>query len=522
MAAIGNANSNSSTESKTSTENASPRTVTAPWTQILSIAAASSSPASFSSPSTAVVDQSAPALEDCVENEIDSNGNGGKKQVWSRPSNGASDVGSVMGGQWPALSESARVSSKPSSDASKVLSEGSPSSPVVSQGTGNAFASSQKPISDSAFSNSTPTPNHSVPARQRSFKRSNSGSSSNGAPSQPLTPGSVVEAPLQSPSSRDHAQRGGVLSQSQSGNDHPQHRNSFRNRGGGSHPRGDGSHPRGDSSHSRGDGSHPRGDGSHPRGDGSHAQNYGGRRNQDHGNQDFHQRSFRGRDVNMQPQRGVPGFNRHTTTAIHNPPTYMTSPPARPFGASLVYPEYSAPVIYLPTQGHPDPMRAVPFLAPMPPVFFSQVDPLLHANIVNQIDYYFSNENLVKDTFLRQNMDEQGWVPITLIAGFKKVSILTNDIQLILDVMRSSTVVEVQGDKIRKRNDWTRWIMQPSTQYSNLPSPQSVENSSHDFLTAGIQNISLDQSAANRNGPRNGENVHESSRGRPSSMNEAQ
>lgn len=32
-----------------------------------------------------------------------------------------------------------------------------------------------------------------------------------------------------------------------------------------------------------------------------------------------------------------------------------------------------------------------------------------------------SDENLIKDTYLRQKMDEQGWVPISLIAGFKKV-----------------------------------------------------------------------------------------------------
>ena len=33
-----------------------------------------------------------------------------------------------------------------------------------------------------------------------------------------------------------------------------------------------------------------------------------------------------------------------------------------------------------------------------------------------------SDANLVKDEFLRSNMDEQGWVPITLIANFPRVS----------------------------------------------------------------------------------------------------
>lgn len=39
---------------------------------------------------------------------------------------------------------------------------------------------------------------------------------------------------------------------------------------------------------------------------------------------------------------------------------------------------------------------------------------------------YCSNENLIRDTYLRRNMDEQGWVPINLIAGFTKVSFLGN------------------------------------------------------------------------------------------------
>lgn len=33
-----------------------------------------------------------------------------------------------------------------------------------------------------------------------------------------------------------------------------------------------------------------------------------------------------------------------------------------------------------------------------------------------------SEANLVKDAFLRSKMDEQGWVPITLIADFPRVS----------------------------------------------------------------------------------------------------
>ncbi|PPR92383.1 hypothetical protein GOBAR_AA28292 [Gossypium barbadense] len=118
---------------------------------------------------------------------------------------------------------------------------------------------------------------------------------------------------------------------------------------------------------------------------------------------------------------------------------------------------------------------------------------------------YLHNENLIKDTYLRQNMDDQGWVPIKLIAGFKKVSLLTDNIQLITDALQSSTVVEVQGDQVRKRIDWMRWIMPPSVHFPT--------KSGQDTLAARVQNISLDQKAANQSGASNPE---DSDAGRPS------
>lgn len=39
-----------------------------------------------------------------------------------------------------------------------------------------------------------------------------------------------------------------------------------------------------------------------------------------------------------------------------------------------------------------------------------------------QLLVYFSDANLVKDDFLRSHMDDQGRVPISLIANFPRVS----------------------------------------------------------------------------------------------------
>jgi la-related protein 1 len=48
----------------------------------------------------------------------------------------------------------------------------------------------------------------------------------------------------------------------------------------------------------------------------------------------------------------------------------------------------------------------------------------LQVLLVNQIEYYFSMDNLCKDIFLRSKMDDQGFIPISVIANFNRVSTL--------------------------------------------------------------------------------------------------
>ncbi|KAF6163933.1 hypothetical protein GIB67_024788 [Kingdonia uniflora] len=109
--------------------------------------------------------------------------------------------------------------------------------------------------------------------------------------------------------------------------------------------------------------------------------------------------------------------------------------------------------------GPPDQLRG-PRFAPHPPVFPGPVTELLplRVTIVKQIEYYFSDENLNKDGYLISLMDDQGWVPISSIANFNRVKNMTSNIPFILDAMRSSSTVEVQGDKVRRRGDWSNWL----------------------------------------------------------------
>lgn len=75
-----------------------------------------------------------------------------------------------------------------------------------------------------------------------------------------------------------------------------------------------------------------------------------------------------------------------------------------------------------------------------------------------QIEYYFSEDNLQGDFFLRRKMDEHGFLPISLIASFHRVQALTQDVSLVVESLANSTAVEVvDGIKVRTRDSPTKW-----------------------------------------------------------------
>lgn len=88
---------------------------------------------------------------------------------------------------------------------------------------------------------------------------------------------------------------------------------------------------------------------------------------------------------------------------------------------------------FVPLPHHPQPMMApgIPFGAPMPlqvpPPISPKQDP--QQALTQQIDYYFSLENLIRDVFLRKSMGTEGWVELDLILNFKRVKIIVNGIK---------------------------------------------------------------------------------------------
>jgi len=78
-----------------------------------------------------------------------------------------------------------------------------------------------------------------------------------------------------------------------------------------------------------------------------------------------------------------------------------------------------------------------------------------------QIEYYLSDENLFSDVFLRSRMNEEGWVPVGLLAGFRRVQSMTHDTSLVLEAISSSPKLEMDADgsNVRLKDTWQDWLL---------------------------------------------------------------
>jgi la-related protein 1 len=84
--------------------------------------------------------------------------------------------------------------------------------------------------------------------------------------------------------------------------------------------------------------------------------------------------------------------------------------------------------------------------------------------VSTQLDYYFSLDNLLKDTFLRKHMDSQGFVFFDVIVNFPRVKNLSPDRDLIKAACLKSEIIEIRvgedgKERLRKREGWQQFVL---------------------------------------------------------------
>lgn len=77
--------------------------------------------------------------------------------------------------------------------------------------------------------------------------------------------------------------------------------------------------------------------------------------------------------------------------------------------------------------------------------------------IVKQLEYYFSDVNVVKDKFLLEEFKkDDGWVKLSVLLTFSRLKALTTEDSSIIDALKKceSTIIELDEDKkqIRRKN----------------------------------------------------------------------
>eukprot|EP00747_Dinoflagellata_sp_TGD_P091478 gnl/TRDRNA2_/TRDRNA2_165068_c0_seq1.p1 gnl/TRDRNA2_/TRDRNA2_165068_c0~~gnl/TRDRNA2_/TRDRNA2_165068_c0_seq1.p1 ORF type:complete len:485 (+),score=99.86 gnl/TRDRNA2_/TRDRNA2_165068_c0_seq1:50-1456(+) len=150
---------------------------------------------------------------------------------------------------------------------------------------------------------------------------------------------------------------------------------------------------------------------------------------------------------------------------------------AYPYGAAAMpypytgMPMYALPYYFMPTTnaGAPPympnaggvPPAAAPAASPAPVNHAERQN--MKGQVQSQLEYYFGVDNLLKDVYLRKHMNDQGWVPVGLVANFRAIQNMTTDMSIIMDSMASSPKLELdaQGMHVRLKNNWQKWILTP-------------------------------------------------------------
>ena len=176
--------------------------------------------------------------------------------------------------------------------------------------------------------------------------------------------------------------------------------------------------------------------------------------------------SSRGRNRTFDSGRNTlsqPVHNDYPTDIAYyvdfSPITDATVTPESDVAAAIIPPTLAPPPAAAFVQGGVIPSTT----AFVPASYFSPFTTVdteaLRKCIRSQIEYYFSEENLQRDFFLRRKMDREGYLPISLIASFHRVQALTQDIDLVIDSLQTSTKIELNEScsKMRTTQDPLKW-----------------------------------------------------------------
>ncbi|KAA0200069.1 putative lupus la ribonucleoprotein [Fasciolopsis buskii] len=202
-----------------------------------------------------------------------------------------------------------------------------------------------------------------------------------------------------------------------------------------------------------------------------------------------------------------PDFHLHATSpetqAANNPNSILpnlTSPLSQPKPNSIIPPgPVYAPALsptFMPptfaatlTNGTTSALFPSSPLVQLPYLCFlasSSNDPAIHIRhqILHQVEFYFSADNLARDVFLRQQMDQDGWVAVSVIAKFNRVATLSSDLEEIITAIRASPLldVDVPNARVRCKDRPTMWVLRGKSSNSTKIQATNLNPDAPEFV----------------------------------------
>lgn len=117
----------------------------------------------------------------------------------------------------------------------------------------------------------------------------------------------------------------------------------------------------------------------------------------------------------------------------------------------------------------------------------------LRQKVVKQVEFYFSDSNLPTDKYLMKfvKKDPEGFVPIPVVASFRKVKSIVSNHSLVAVALRTSSqlVVSEDGKKVRRLHPLAdtdiEEVQSRTVVAENLPNDYSIQNLEKLFGTVG-------------------------------------
>jgi la-related protein 6 len=103
-----------------------------------------------------------------------------------------------------------------------------------------------------------------------------------------------------------------------------------------------------------------------------------------------------------------------------------------------------------------------------------EVDADLQEKIVKQVEWYFSDENLLKDSFLMKHItrNKQGYVSLKLVASLRKVKTLSKDWRVVLECLKHSDFLALNEEETKVR----RTSPAPQVDFSHIAKTLLITN----------------------------------------------